>query len=405
VGEVVGATGSRRGAAVLAGAALVLVTLNLRFALAAVPQVLDDIRAALGLSASAAGLLTTLPVLCFGLAAPLAPALARRLGQELIVLGCMVAVVAGIAVRLVPAVAPLFAGTLVLGVGIAVANVLMPSIIKRRFARAGAMMGLYTASFSVAAALAAGLTVPLEEALGDWQWALGAWALPALLACLAWLPLARQGGAAPDPGSDRAVHLRADPVAWLVTGTFALQSALFYALLAWTPDILRAAGLSSGEAGAMVSLSMLCGIPASLLVPAVTVRRAAVVAAVGGGLWIAGLVGLLLAPGGATALWMVLLGVAQGMGIAYALTLVVLRAPDSRHAAALSGLSQGVGYIVASLLPFLLGALHDLTAGWDVPVLVLVALGTALLGCGLAAARPGMVGAGRAARAPAAPPG
>ena len=139
------------------GAALLLVALNLRFAIAAVSPVLDDLRAGLGLSSVGAGLLTTAPVLCFAAAAPLAPIVARRVGQELLLLVCTLVVAAGVAIRAVPSIAPVFAGTLVLGIAIAVANVLIPSVIKRRFARPGTMMALYTTSLGVSAAVAAAL--------------------------------------------------------------------------------------------------------------------------------------------------------------------------------------------------------------------------------------------------------
>jgi CP family cyanate transporter-like MFS transporter len=371
------------------GVALVLVALNLRLALGAVPPVLDDIRRSYGLSSSAAGLLTTAPVLCFSLAAPLAPWLSRRLGQEQLLLACVGVIVAGIVVRLVPGVAPLFLGTVVLGVAIAVGNVIVPSIVKRAFPRPGAMMGAYTMSLSASAALGAGLTVPLEDALGSWRVALAVWALPAVLAGLAWSVEAHGAGREPSPGVSQVVELRRDRTAWLVTASLALQSFLFYALLGWTPDILRDAGLSSVAAGAQLSIAMVCGIPASLLLPVLAGRgrdqRA--LAFVAPGLWAAGLVGLLLAPGTATAVWMVLAGLGQGAGIAFALTLVVLRAPDGVHAASLSGMSQGVGYALGAVGPFALGALHDATGGWTWPLLTMLATTAGLLACGLGAGR------------------
>jgi CP family cyanate transporter-like MFS transporter len=383
---------NRTGIAV--GASLVLITINLRLAIGAVSPVLDDIRDTLGMSTAVAGLLTTAPVLCFGLAAPLAPRLARRFGQEALLLAALVIVITGIAVRLIPSLAPLFLGTVVLGIGIAVGNVLMPSIIKRRYADPGPMMGLFTMALSVSAAIAAAFTVPLEGAFGSWRWALAFWAVPAVLAMLLWAPEVRRSDPGPSAGSEgAAVGLRHDRTAWFVAATFGLQSTLFFSLLGWGPDILRDAGMSSGHAGAMLSIAMLCGIAPSLLLPVVATRMPdqRLLAFFGPVTWAAGLAGLLLDPAGATWLWMVLVGVGQGVGISLALTLVVLRAPDATHAAALSGMAQGFGYTLAATGPFALGAVHDLSGGWDAPLMIMLGLSVAMLITGYVAGGAGFV--------------
>ena len=185
-----------------------------------------------------------------------------------------------------------------------------------------------------------------------------------------------------------------DRTAWLVTGALGAQSLLFYALLSWLPDILRAAGMSSARAGAMLSIAMICGVPTSLLVPVIAgrLRDQRPLALVSPLFWAAGLLGVLLAPATLTALWMVLLGLGQGAGIALALTLVVLRAPDAGRAAALSGMAQGVGYALAAVGPFALGVVHQLSGGWDEPLLLMLAMTVALLVCGLGAAAPSFVG-------------
>jgi CP family cyanate transporter-like MFS transporter len=386
--------GARAQHAIAVGAALILIALNLRFALAAVSPVLEELRDDLGLSNIGAGLLTTAPLLCFGLAAPLAPILARRVGQEVLLLGCMVLVAAGITLRIFPSVGPLFAGTIVLGVAIAIANVLMPSVIKRRFPRPGVMMGLYTTALSISAALAGGLTVPLEQAFGSWRWALAIWAIPAIVAALAWLPASRHAGSAPTVETGSSVSLWRDRKAWLVTGTFGMQSLLFYAMLTWLPDILRDAGLSAAHAGGMLSVAMFFGLPTSLVVPVIAARLPdqRPLALVGPAFWAAGFIGLLLSPATLTAVWMMLLGFGQGMGISLALTLVVLRSPDGRHAATLSGMAQSVGYTLAATGPIALGAMHDLTGGWDAPIVLMLVGTVALVACGLGASRPGSVG-------------
>lgn len=376
------------------GAVLVLIGLNLRFAIAAVSPVLDDLRAGLGLSSVGAGLLTTAPVLCFGVAAPLAPLLARRVGQEVLLLGCMLGVAAGVAIRAVPEVLPVFAGTLVLGIAIAVANVLMPSVVKRRFAKPGLMMALYTTSLSVAAAIAAATSVPFEHLTGSWHAGLELWAIPALLAAALWLPATHVAGARSSPGSHASVRLWRDRTAWWVTIAFGVQSLLFYGLLTWLPDVLRAAGMSSGRAGAMLSIAMLCGVPASLLLPVVAarVRDQRALALVPPLFWAAGLLGVLLAPRSATVLWMVLLALGQGSGIALVLTLIVLRSPDAGRAASLSGMAQGAGYALAAAGPLVLGAVHQATGSWHDPLLLMLAFAAVLLVSGVGAAAPRFVG-------------
>lgn len=379
-----------RRAAIAVGASLVLITINLRLALGSVSPVLDDIRDTLGLSSSTAGLLTTAPVLCFGLAAPLAPRLARRFGQEALLGFAVAGVIAGLLLRVAAeSVVFLFAGTLVLGVTIAIANVLMPSVIKRRFPKPGLMMGLFTMSLSVSAAIGAAFTVPLEQALDGWRPALAIWAIPAVLALLLWAPEVRRSGSGPSEGSGGVVRLWRDRTAWMVTGVFGLQSLLFFSLLSWAPDILRDAGLSSAEAGAWLSVSMLCGIVPSLVLPSIAerMRDQRLLSVVPSVPWMLGLVGLLTDPAGPTWLWMLLTGVGQGAGISLVLTLVVLRAHDATHAAALSGMAQAVGYLIAALGPLLLGVVRDLSGSWHAPIVIMLVVSVGMLLTGIGAGR------------------
>jgi MFS transporter, CP family, cyanate transporter len=335
-------------------------------------------------------LLTAAPVLCFGVLAPVAPAMARRLGAERILLLAMLPILVGVLARAAGGTAALFAGTVLAGAGIALANVLVPSIVKGRFERGiGAVTGFYVAALTGGAALAAGLTVPFEQSLG-WRAALAVWAAPTVAAALV-------VGAAlvRDPASStaRAEHgdLRAllgDGLAWQVTLYMGLQSLVFYAGLAWLPSILRDDGYSAGEAGTLLALYALGGIPASLIVPVVATRlrdqRPLAVAVTL--LEASALLGLLVAPGGAVA-WVALFALGQGGAIALALTLMVLRAPDPKRAAELSGLAQAVGYSLAATGPFVIGALHDWSGDWDVPLIALL-LGTLpLLAVGVGAGR------------------
>lgn len=383
------------GALGVLGAAIALVTLNLRTPVTSVGPVLDDIRHTLGMSSTAAGVLTMAPVLCYGLAAPLAPRLLRRGSAETLLFAALGLVAVGIVIRVSPSVPAVFAGTVVLGVPIAVANVLVPAVIKRDFPRPGTMMGVYSMMLGVAAALGAGLSVPLKAALGDsWRWALAVWAVPAIVAAVVWLPFMRRARPrSANPDAPPAVSLWRDRKAWMVSGFLGCQALLFYASAAWLPDVLKDHGASEGAAGALLSVMLVLGIPVSLVVPMVAERvtdqRGLAVFA--SGTWLAGLIGLLLSPGSAALVWMILLGVAQGAGISLALALFALRASDSRHAAAISGMAQTLGYTLAAAGPLGVGALHDATGDWIAPLVLLLVTAVAMLLFGLGAARPGFV--------------
>ena len=376
------------------GAALAVVSLNLRTPITAVGPVLDDIRRTLHLSGTQAGFLTMLPLLCFGAAAPLAPRLVRRHAPEVVLLGAVVVLAAGALLRLPSSILALFAGTIVLGSAIAVANVVVPAVIKRDFPRPGTMMGVYAVALALSGALGAGLSVPLEHALGgSWRWGLAAWAVPALVAAAVWLPAARRAHAGPAAAATPRVSLWRDRRAWMISGFMGSQSLLFYAIAAWLPDVLKDHGASESGAGALLSIELLVGIPTSLLVPIVAERMADQrrLAAAAAGLWLAGLTGLIAAPEAATVLWVVLIGLGSGAGIALALTLFALRSPDGARAAALSGMAQTVGYLVAATGPLAVGALHDVTGGWTAPLGLLFGVAVLMLLFGLAGAAPGHV--------------
>jgi MFS transporter, CP family, cyanate transporter len=371
-----------RVAAVVLIAAIVAVALNQRPAVVAVAPVLGELRADTGLSSTMAGLLTTLPVLCFGAFAPVAPRLARRIGLETAVAFSLLLLAAGIALRLLSPVALLFAGSLLAGAAIAFANVLLPAYVKREFRRPGAVMGLYSAALNVGAAAGAAATVPLATALGlDWRTALGLWLVLALSALALWLPVAGTGRAhrtsAPMPADQGSWSLLRQPLARHVTVYLGLQSVQFYSVAAWLPTLLADSGVPVAEGGLMLGLANVVGAAGALLAPAQagrmrTQRPLILAVALAYGI---GLAGLLLAPGDGTLLWVAAFGLAQGSGFALALTLIVLRSPTPLVAARLGGVAQCLGYLLAALGPLVLGALHDLTDGWTWPLaLLLVAL-------------------------------
>ncbi|WP_281078797.1 MFS transporter [Variovorax paradoxus] len=386
-----------RGRRILLGASVVLIAFNLRPVFSSLSVVLPEIIRATGLSATAASLLTTLPVLCLGLFAPLAPGLGRRFGTERTLLGCMALILVGTLLRGTGHVPLLFVASAIAGSGIAVANVLLSGLVKRDFAgQAALMMGLYTMAVCGGAASAAGLTVPIEHALGGgWTAALAVWALPAALVTLLWAPQALPLKPIASEAGFTVRGLWRDRLAWQVTCFMGLQSALAYIVMGWLAPILRERGLASDTAGYVVSVSVITQVVTCLVIPALAVRLRnqiglAVALAL---LTVAAMLAQLFAPLGGVWVWAVLLGIAQGGTFALALTMIVLRSPDSHVAAHLSGMAQGVGYVIAAFGPLLAGLLHGWTGSFSAASWLFVAVGVAMLIAGVGAGRTMHVGA------------
>ncbi|NDZ78289.1 MFS transporter [Streptomyces sp. SID10853] len=386
-------TPARKAGLLIAG--IVLLALNLRPALVAVSPLAPSIRDSSGMSSPAISMLTSLPLLCFGLLAPISPRLGRRLGMERALLVAMGLIVAGTLVRLAPSTIALFGGTIVIGAGIAIGNVLLPGLIKRDFPhRVGPLMGVFSMSLFTGAAAAAGLSVPIQQASGaNWRMVLAGWGVLALVAGLVWLPQIRNRTRVSTREVREASHpvkgLWRQPLAWHVAAFMGLQSLTYYAATAWLPAILEHAGMSGGTAGWMLSFSSLLGIAGSFLAPVIAERRLrpGTVTVLSTVLCATGLAGMLVMPVGLAYLWMVLLGLGQGGAISLALLFIVQRAPDARHAAQLASMSQGFGYVLASVGPLALGSLHDASGNWTLPLIVLLVMLVPQLLFGMAAAR------------------
>ncbi|NDU75304.1 MFS transporter [Actinomadura sp. DSM 109109] len=387
-------TPGSRAAAAWSLAGLVLLTINLRAAITGISPVLGDLRDAFGLSGTGAGVLTTLPVLCLGAFAAVAPAVARRFGTETAIAGSLVMITAGIVLRVAPSPVSLYAGTVLAGAGIAMGNVLMPAVIKRAFpSRLGSLTGLAMMLMAASGAIAAGLAVPLAEA-GGWRLALAVWAVPSLVAALVWGPLALRGRRAPAPAAAPrgGESLLRSPTAWFVAAFMGLASLMFYVLMSWLPEIMRDAGYPAATAGMMVSTMLVVGIPLGFLMPVFAARlrdQRPLVAAVAATM-VVGLAGLLLAPSAGWT-WVVVLGVGTGSAFPLAFTLLSLRSPSPSVAASLSGMAQTGGYLLAGAGPLAVGVLHEATGGWNVPLALLLVLVVPEVVVGLLAARPGFV--------------
>ncbi|MBB3234565.1 CynX/NimT family MFS transporter [Phyllobacterium endophyticum] len=386
-----------RAAQIVTGLSLVLIAFNLRPVFSSASAILPEIIEQTGLSSLGAGVLTTLPVVCLGLFAPLAPKLAQRIGAERTLLAVLVLLAFGTALRGFGSLALLFAGTALAGACIAVGNVLLPGLVKRDFAsRTGMMTGLYTMALCAGAASAAGLTVPLKHALGDsWSLALGAWALPALLVALIWFPHAFFRKVRTKHAGFRVEGLWRDRLAWQVTLFMGLQSSLAYCVFGWLSPILRERGLDGVTAGVVVSVSVMAQVFACLLVPSIAVRcrnqqflNVGLVA-----LAVIGLLGFLFAPISTVWLWAIIQGLGQGGLIAIAMTIIVLRSPNAHVASHLSGMAQCIGYILAATGPLLVGLVHSLTGSFAATAALFLALGAGAAIFGWGAGRSVHVGA------------
>ena len=361
---------------------LVLVSLNLRAPFVAVAPIAGRLRHELDVGGGAIGVLTSLPVLCFGVFAPLALAVIRRTGAERAVVVCLVAVVVGSVVRSSGGYAATVAGTLVIGVGLTIGNVVVPVLIRRETPprRAGAMTGIYVSAMNIGSMIASVATVPIDQ-LGGWRTALLAWAVPAVVGLLAWLAHLRHRRLVADPEAEApaATDVPAPiapwrmPIAWLLALAFAGQASSYYALTAWLPNLLSdEIGLGAGAAGAASSIFQVAAIIGAIGVPLLALRFPPHVSiALVGVLWMALPVQLLLAPH-AYVLGSIVGGIAQGGGFAALFTVVVQVSRTDRDSAALSAFVQGIGYVVAATGPTVLGLVHDATDSWTGPVLIVL---------------------------------
>jgi MFS transporter, CP family, cyanate transporter len=391
-----------RGATALLITGIIVLALNLRAAITSLPPVFTELEARLHLSAPEITVLATVPVLCFGLFSVLAAPLSRRFGEERVLLGALALVATGLALRGAVPGALLFPGTVLATGSIALMNVLLPSLIKRRQPqRAGLLIGLYLLSLAVGSVFGSLLAVPAYHDTTHAAWlggpvrfTLWLWAIPAAVAFLVWLPQSRYrtmpaAAAAGRPGSPARVAVTRHALAWQVTGFMGLQSLSYYATLSWLPTLLQDRGVSAAHAGDLSALMNFGNAVTCLLIPVVAhrmrgQRRLVVPTAVATA---AGIAGALYAPVGGDWAWVLLLGLAQGAALGLGVFFTMARSPDPVTAASMSAMAQGWGYLLATAGPLAVGLLHASTGGWSVPVALLLVLCAVELGVGWLAGR------------------
>ncbi|MEU4931706.1 CynX/NimT family MFS transporter [Streptomyces yokosukanensis] len=370
---------------------IVLSALNLRPAITSLGALLEEVRDGLGMSGSVAGLLTSVPPLCFAVFGVTAPRLARRFGPAAVVCAGMVAITTGLLIRpfLGGTVGFLAASALAL-MGIAVSNVLMPVIVKRWFPdRVGSMTGLYSMALALGTSLAAAVTVPLTDAMGgSWRSGLAVWAVLAGTAVLPWLPLVRGRAAASAPPQERParehhasvaqpapLRITRSRTAWALAAFFGLQATAAYITMGWMPQIFRDAGVPAGTAGVLLAVTMAMGVPLAFVIPRVATRlpHQGPIVLVLGVCGLAGYAGLYLAPADGAWAWALLLGISN-CAFPLALTMVGMRARSGQGVAQLSAFAQSTGYLISIPGPLLVGVLYQQSGGWGVPIALMAAL-------------------------------
>ncbi|WP_235615761.1 CynX/NimT family MFS transporter [Brevibacillus reuszeri] len=375
-------------------AGIILITFTMRSPITSVGPLVGSIRADLGLSNGMSGLLTTVPLLAFALLSPLAPSIGHRLGTERTLFAGLITVLMGILLRSTGFVFTLFVGTAFIGAGIAICNVLIPGLVKQRFPqKAGLLTSVYTTTMSMCAAIASGVSIPLAQGANlGWQGSLGFWAIVVIIAISVWLPQLRAAGktSAATKVNTPKKGLWRSALAWQVTLFMGLQSFLFYCTIAWLPAILQQNGISSTNAGWLLSLVQVISLPASFLAPVLASRfrdqrLMSVVIAL---LSLLGCTGLLINGNMIVlVLCLIFLGLAQGASISLALTFIVIRSENVREAAELSGMAQSVGYLLAALGPLFIGFVFDLTHSWTLPIITLMIVSILLIFAGIGAGR------------------
>ncbi|MFD9130464.1 CynX/NimT family MFS transporter [Kitasatospora sp. NPDC059571] len=376
-------------------AAVALAAVNLRPVVTSLGPLLDNVRADLGMSAGVAGLLTAVPSLCFALFGLAAPAMARRIGPVAVVAAGMGAITLGVLARSFAGGTGAFLLLTALALaGVAVANVLLPVVIKRYFPdRVGPMIGLYSMALSVGTALAAAATVPLTTAMGGgWRLGLGIWGALAAVAAVLWLVTAVQrrerSAAASGPHSAELPILRSR-TAWALAAFLGLQATSAYAAMGWLPKIYQDAGVSDGASGVLLALVMGIGVPASFVLPNLAVRRGdqRLFVVVLGLCGIVGYTGLAFAAGTVSWLWACLVGLSM-CAFPLALTMIGLRARTPAGVARLSAFAQSIGYLISIPGPILVGTLYQATGDWYLPLGFLALLLVPQMVFGSRAGRP-----------------
>lgn len=384
-----------RGYGVLLVVGILLLSFNLRPAITSVGPLLGIIRDDVGFQNWSVAFLTSLPLVAFAIMSPLVPKLAHRTTNEVALCIGLIALIIGVSIRSVSIIFLIFLGTLLLGFGIAILNVLLPGVIKEKFPQKIAIMtSLYSTGMVLFATIATGLSIPFAKGLDlGWQLSLFVWVIPAAIPLFVWLIIIKKSKQ-PHPKAHTSkkgsTGIWKSPLAWQIALYMGFQSFLFYVSISWIAEILIDFGLTQAAAGFFVSYFQLLGIPVSFIMPILATRlksQSAVVITVNS-MVIAGII-LLLWNQSFVSLFVSigLIGLGSSSNFALSLTFLSIRARNAQDASALSGMAQSMGYILAAIGPVLIGSLYDLTGGWTVPLISLICAVIAIMIFGIRAGR------------------
>lgn len=356
---------------------ILFIAATLRSPLTSVGPIIGAIRDQLQISNSLAGFLTTIPLLAFAIVSPFAPRISKRFGLAPTLFYSLIILMAGILLRSEGSISLLLIGTFLIGVGIAFANVLLPSLLKLSFPlHIGLMTGLYSVSMNISATLASGVAVPIANQTSyGWQGALGIWGVITFIAIIVWIPQIRVKRPVEKEISKTlkvkvTTPLWKSPIAWSVTFFMGLQSFLFYTTSSWMPVLLQSTGLTDESAGWMLSLVQFSQLPMVFIIPVIAdkVRNQRGLVVTVFACYILGYGGVLYGSESLTALWMIFIGLAGGSAFGLSMIFFTLRTSTPDEAASLSGMAQSIGYLLAAVGPALFGYLHDWTGSWTVPL-------------------------------------
>ncbi|WP_407271706.1 CynX/NimT family MFS transporter [Radiobacillus sp. PE A8.2] len=373
---------------------IIFIAFNLRPAITSVGPLIGTIRDSIGLSNWNVGLITSLPLLAFAIMSPLAPKLANKFNNQRSLLLGLSILVAGICIRSIAFTITLYLGTTLIGIGIAICNVLLPGVIKEKFpTKVGFMTSIYTTSMSIFAATASGLSIPLSQGLGlGWQKALGSWAILATIGLIIWIIIVNKDDQQLDNQlfEPSATKLLASPLAWQVTLFMGVQSFLFYTTISWLPEILQTGDITKATAGWLLSYMQFISLPATFLTPILAGRfrnQQGIVVLIGS-CALLGYSGLFISD----SLWLnmisiTFIGLALGASISLSLTFLGMRADNARQAAELSGMAQSFGYLLAATGPILIGFLYDISGNWKLPLFTILIFSSLIVVFGLGAGR------------------
>jgi Cyanate permease len=371
---------------------VILVGANLRVPLTSAGALVSFIRDDFGISNALAGAITTLPLIAFALLSPFAPKIANKIGMERTIAISLALLIIGILIRSAGAIELLFTGTLLVGLGIAVGNVLIPGIIKMNFPfKIGLMTGLYAIVMNVFGALGSGLSIPIATSGSfGWRGSLVIWSGLALITLLIWLPqLMKKHDVKKKINNQKIGGMLRSPLAWKITVFMGAQSLIFYTLITWLPTILTANGYDIHLAGWGVFIFQFASIPFTFIIPVIAdrMKNQVMLAFVSSGLILAGIIGLLAGLSELSILWVVFLGIGNGSAFSLSMMFFTLRTKDGYEAAELSGMAQSLGYLLAAVGPVLVGGLQDITGSWTLPLAMMALFAIVMLIMGVASGK------------------